>query len=382
MSAHSVSKITETPRLLFLSLVASCAGPMQAPPDAGPVASPCASCHPSHTAQFETSRHATAAVGPRYVALRDQSDLRTRAFCDSCHRPVVGTARGLSCESCHVAVGNTGTSNARLVWDRNGAIRGSFNAVQTAGHRSAVHGFISSAELCGTCHEVRGPGAFHETPYTEWAASPSATRGETCADCHMSPTPGQSSPRARGPAANETGIVSPERSLADHRFVGPDHDDAPSLLRDVLTIALAREGDELVATVQNTLRGHYYPTGARFIREAWMEVAATRIDGSRVVLRGALDSLGRLQSGPLAPLALFHDELAAGLPAESAIVSVRAMAPLERRVFRMVVGSESPVISQIIVRARYRPASVTLLQSLNVDTLVPVYEVASASIPW
>jgi hypothetical protein len=45
-------------------------------------------------------------------------------------------------------------------------------------------------------------------------------------------------------------------------------------------------------TVINRNAGHALPSGARFAREVWVEVAATDVTGARHVLSGGLDARG------------------------------------------------------------------------------------------
>ena len=57
-----------------------------------------------------------------------------------------------------------------------------------------VHPFFELTQpgFCGTCHDVNFVNGFRleEGFSVNLKTSPSARRGETCVDCHMSPTPG------------------------------------------------------------------------------------------------------------------------------------------------------------------------------------------------
>jgi hypothetical protein len=252
-------------------------------------------CHRAQAEAFASSRHARATTSELFQALRARSGAQ-QGFCDSCHAPHTADGEsGVGCVTCHTAIGNRGTSNARLIHDESGPQRGPFaDAVTTRAHGSARSDVVLGATLCGTCHEVEGPGAFTETPHTEWSRSPAAQQGITCADCHMSPRPGvPNAARARGAAA----LAGPQRPLADHSFVGVDHARATELLADTAAVEVrigARSGQtlEVEVTVQNRNLGHALPSGARFAREAWIEIVARDALGREHTVSGALDARG------------------------------------------------------------------------------------------
>lgn len=252
-------------------------------------------CHRAQADAFASSRHARATTNELFQALRARSGAQ-RGFCDGCHAQHTAEGeRGVGCVTCHTAIGNRGTSNARLVHDENGPQRGPFaDAVTTRAHGSARSEFVLGSTLCGTCHEVEGPGAFTETPHTEWSSSPAARQNISCADCHMSPRPGDPrATRARGAAA----LDGPARPLADHSFVGVDHPRAAELLADTAAVEVrvgARTEQALAVevTVRNRNLGHALPSGARFAREAWVEIVARDALGREHSVSGALDDRG------------------------------------------------------------------------------------------
>lgn len=369
--------------ILCASLALAC-GPVATVPDAASSVAACASCHPDHARDHSRSRHANAANGALYRALRDASAVGTRSFCDSCHRPEVGTSDGLSCESCHQAIGNFGTSNARLRWDRSGAVTSARQeSVATRAHGTRFHGFLPTADLCGTCHEVEGPGAFRETPFTEWQRSPAAERGDTCVSCHGSPTPGRPSPRPMAPAAVDPIAPSPDRARTDHRFVGPDDDvgSAARLLVGSATVSVRREGAEAVVTVTSLVTGHALPTGVRAVRELWLEVTTVDREGRSTIVSGALDGEQRLAQPPSgAPWIALHDELSPGLPTEATIVRVRALEPTQSVSARFAITGETALVR---ARLRYRAQSQSLRLALGLEGPPPEpIDVASVETPW
>lgn len=344
----------------------------------------CASCHPDHVRDHSASRHARAAMGELYTALRDRGDARTRSFCDSCHRPAVGTTEGLSCESCHRAVGNSAPLNALLRWDRSAPLSSARNdAVPTSGHRTRFHGFLPSSELCGTCHEVQGPGAFRETPFTEWQRSPAAQSNITCVQCHGSPTPGRPTDRPMLPAASDPRAPSPPRPRTDHRFVGPDESDpavAERLLRDSAAIVITREGNEAVVSITSRVMGHSLPTGVRAVRELWLELSVIDASGTQRIVSGALDQTQNfVRDEPLAREE-FHDELSDALPTLANIIRVRALEAGATRTVRFV---PEPTTARVRARLRYRAQSPRLRAMLGLNTPAPApIEIAQAELDW
>ncbi|MFO0606236.1 MAG: hypothetical protein U0324_23885 [Polyangiales bacterium] len=283
-------RTTTSDLLLALALTGCGAAPVaEARPDAE-----CATCHAGHAAAFATSAHARAAESELFRALAARADAPTRSFCDRCHAPHKAPGeRGVGCVTCHAAVGTRGVSNGRLVAGDPDVMLGGFDAIPTAAHGSRRAAFTRSADLCGACHEVAGPGALVETPYSEWSRSPAAAVGVTCADCHMASTPGTSAARPQEPAA--TG--GPPRPLSDHAFVGPEHPRAGELLGRAAAIELAVHGRDaasidVAVTVVNRNSAHALPSGARFAREVWVEVAAVDARGGRHVVTGGLDADG------------------------------------------------------------------------------------------
>jgi hypothetical protein len=322
-------------------------------------------------------------MGELYTTLRDRSDPRTRAFCDSCHRPQVGTSEGLSCESCHSAVGNSATVNALLRWDRSAPLASArADSVMTNGHRTRFHGFLSSSELCGTCHEVQGPGAFRETPFTEWQRSPAAQTQTTCVHCHGSPSPGRPAERPLLAAATDPATPTPLRARTDHHFIGPDEDDpavAARLLAASAALTVAREGSNAVVTVTSMVAGHSLPTGVRAVRELWLELSVLDASGQRRVLSGALaDDQSFIANEPVARED-FHDELSAGLPTEASIVRVRALEPGASRTVRFAVEAGTTVVR---ARLLYRAQSAALRRALGLSPPAAPMEIAGAELRW
>jgi hypothetical protein len=206
-----------------------------------------------------------------------------RAFCDGCHRP--RGRDGLGCADCHGAVGNFGVRNGLLALDLDGPVRGPTGmAGDRAAHETAASDYLASADLCGTCHEVDGPGPFRESPYAHWRASTAAARGETCASCHLEE-------REEQPIADFDGLTA--RPGLIHRAVGPDDGAIAAPLYGRVPIAIVIEDGRRLVTIDNRSNGHAFPDGASFLRTVDVVI---RTEGRTV---RSIPLASELSGGPL-----------------------------------------------------------------------------------
>jgi hypothetical protein len=220
--------------LPWILLVAGCAIPEAAPPDAvdafvarhwrvplapqGPAPArfssleaslapeSCGACHPAQLADWRTSTHA-ASMGPGVAGQLDEllrTDPRGALACQHCHAPLAEQAplrpdtlaanpdfdpalrgRGIPCAACHVR------GHERFGPPRRDGTLGS------AGPRQALpHGGVTrtpaylASEFCRECHQFAPDGYALEgkllqDTYNEWKASRFAATGVQCQDCHM-----------------------------------------------------------------------------------------------------------------------------------------------------------------------------------------------------
>lgn len=233
----------------------------------------CAACHRPIADRYALSAHAKADDSPVFHALRDGAPENTRAFCDRCHSPRHDRGeRGVGCLACHGVVGNQGTENARFIEGDDDTVQGPTGPTGAgAAHRTRKESFVTSAELCGTCHEVNGGGAFVETPYTEWSNSPAHAQGIACPKCHMAKTPGDPS------SGFDRGVIAPnvpERDIGDHAFRAADG----GLLDHAARLAITRTQGNASITLTNRNPAHSLPAGARFIRR--LTLVVTSSDGA------------------------------------------------------------------------------------------------------
>ncbi len=260
------------------------AAPAQAPtplfPSTGPVpaqaapaplpsisAQACNACHGEVHDQWAASGHARASTNPVYrKAVEAAGD---PLLCRDCHLPLenqradlasgkgkLGASQrianpafqpslaleGVTCAACHV---------------RDGVILGPRDLpADRAPHPVRAEAALRGAEACAACHQITLPGA-EEHPFVdtlgEWARSPYAEAGITCADCHMK---------------RVSGIVGGSRyaTFASH---GLTRGLEPRELARALTVEVGLRGTTVVrgddlratATVMNTGAGHAVPTG-------------------------------------------------------------------------------------------------------------------------
>jgi nitrate/TMAO reductase-like tetraheme cytochrome c subunit len=331
----------------------------------------CGECHPTHYAEWQQSMHAYAAKSPVFDAMAGKAYRDTAGeigtFCTGCHSPLGevegeggaltaadrGEAglEGISCDYCHTAVGHDSFIGNNRILSEPGAVKyGPYaDAVTSSAHSSRSGDFLTSPELCGSCHDVyKFPGTQIEQAYTEYIASPAVDEGLRCQDCHMSPTPGVPSARAVGPIAVVDGDVYPDRQRSTHRFVGPDYsliDEFPypddleasakaqaeyltlveSLLKSSVRIAsLATEdstaGRELILVVslESLVSGHRVPTGFTSERQLWLEVVVHDGNGDLLFTSGDTDSDGNLRDQHS------HDVIAGTAELDEALVNLQS----------------------------------------------------------
>lgn len=156
--------------------------------------------------------------------------------------------------SCHGAVGNRGEKNGALVVDVDQPLSSRAKSFTNAAHEVAPRGLLTNASLCGTCHEVHGPGLFDERTLTEFRQ----TGGDdSCLGCHEA-----TGHRFAGvdPAWGESADV---RAQADER--------ARTLWMKGLELSVVEGETDVVITVKNVTR-HAVPTGVAVLRDVWVDV--------------------------------------------------------------------------------------------------------------
>lgn len=241
-----------------------------------PSAQECGSCHPLQFAEWSTSPHAYAMVSPVFNTMQAAVTSLTNGtngdFCIRCHSPVAmatnepiyteiknrsqSAREGVTCIVCHRVNGDYGKVSGRFkleagdihapiygpsapdelerILAENAQGGGTFTGLKTSPHgegHTSIHAevktafFLRESAACGNCHDVTSPGGFRlEEAFSEFKSSPSAKRGESCQDCHMSQEEGKVSDLLyEAPAAMVGGKPSKVRRLTRHYFAGPDY---------------------------------------------------------------------------------------------------------------------------------------------------------------
>jgi hypothetical protein len=347
--------------------------------DAG--AAVCGSCHTTEYAAWSTSRLRTSGTSPVFAALSasvaESWGEDARARCVTCHQPGFGGDHGIGCVACHSATGNIATRDGLLTVDLEAPVSGPFaDPISTPAHGSRTYGFLTSPQLCGTCHEVTGPRLFHETTVDEFDDSIASGRGTGCVSCHMPDV-------ASGPIALGEENTRPRK---DHSFVGIDPpwgaaqgiaqmaaSRTLALLRSGLGVVAARSGEGLEITVAN-VAGHAVPTGITILRSIWVDVEWTGKGGETAITPSVI-VLGSQPTLKGAPVALITeaDAVASHVLAPGATTTAHVDAPPSLAL---------PVSA--VVKLRARAVRTDVLDALGLASLggeVPTHEVAVVTVP-
>jgi hypothetical protein len=275
-----------------------------------------------------------------------------RARCVACHSPGHGGDATIGCVSCHAAVGNRGEGNGALVVDLQAPLAGP-EGHQTSAHRTTSRGFLTSASLCGTCHEVHGPGLLEEPTLTEFRAAPF---GDSCLSCH---------------------------GEGDHRFVGLDPpwgasaDEAAiaaaasrELLSRALLLEVVRGESGVVVRLTNEKTGHAVPTGITALRDVWVDVELTDASGVHSQRPRVLELSSRMM----------RDEVEVALPTEATRIESRALAWGASREYPLEVPADVAVVARLRARA-VRGSTLTALGLEERAAEVPTLDVQTVRLP-
>jgi len=148
---------------------------------------------------------------------------------------------------------------------------------------------ISSAKLCGSCHDIVTPKGVHlERTYKEWQSTlfsrDTPSEKLTCSGCHM--------PGRNAVAADYEGVL--QRRIHDHAMPGVDvaltdffeidaqralvQSELDNTLLAQLCVYSSTTGANIDFTLENVAAGHAWPSGAAHDRRVWVEINAYQGD--------------------------------------------------------------------------------------------------------
>lgn len=237
--------------------------------------------------------------------------------------------KGVSCDVCHSVSATTAKAspygapgNNSLVYSPGQVKYGPLKDAVSPYHKTQYSELHTKAEFCGNCHNIFHPANKFpiEHTYDEWKQTPYAQNGIVCQDCHMVPvdTAARVADEMKRPKdlkdhglGGEAALgATRERSLVhDHGFVGGNAIIAPLLgveggeehrAEAIKRLQSAADLDmyvnpvddkgnfELKVKVTNKRAGHHLPTSLTFIRQIWLEVQVTDLQGMVVYSSGVL----------------------------------------------------------------------------------------------
>lgn len=253
--------------LAVVLLLAGCGGATGLPHGAD--AASCGTCHAAQHAGWSRSRHAQSLGSPVFIALLPRVEAAwgraARDRCVTCHSPGHGGDDSIGCVACHGAIGNRGEANGALVVDLEAPLASRSRVVTNDAHTVRPRGLLGSAALCGTCHEVHGPGLFDERTLSELR---SGEGEDSCVACHEA-----TSHRFAGVDPAWDGDVD-QRAEADEA--------ARTLWAKALELDLQATGNDVSVTLTNPGR-HAVPTGVAVLRDVWVDLEVNDLVVPRVV---------------------------------------------------------------------------------------------------
>lgn len=356
---HKIFRLSAFLILLGLPVVMADAGSQTSPQS-------CGACHEREYEGWNVSAHARADKSETFTALLESAPKTGSGWgersCFACHSPLASAADssdGVSCEVCHFveSVGNIGNGDFALSSD--GVVRAPLGV--EAPHPSVASDLLTDSLFCAACHEQYHPvtGVLLQSTYSEWLASPAASEGIGCQDCHMHDGDGtghqfSASTGAKAAALGQAISVSLQ---------------APESLR-------AGDHGMLQVTLENLGAGHSLPTGKAEGHEMWLEVTVGTSDGH--VLHRESISYGVVYENSDGehdvPVTLLD---AAGIFADHRLLSGRAV--VERFPFAVPVDVQGNVQTVAMLMYRSRPSWLSEALDLPDVGAIPI-RTASAAI--
>jgi hypothetical protein len=205
-------------------------------------------------------------------AKREKAGEVLPSSCVACHSPIqylegsipkegeppAKDDEGISCDFCHSTWGFEGDTPGQFNWVfRKGGNR--FGPeIQSALGRPVR--FTKSPELCGTCHNEKGPGGqWVKSNYKEWKDGPYSKTGEKgCLDCH--------------------------KQFKREFVAGMIKDSVQLKMQTDRQIASVGETVMVTVALTNVKGGHSIPGGSAELRQVWLHAEVTDSVGKKYPL--------------------------------------------------------------------------------------------------
>lgn len=279
----------------------------------------CGNCHSPILPQWENNGHAGAISNPRFFSLYNGTDIdgneklgpgfkldfpELAGNCATCHAPASAVdnpfttdmnavqdnlTSGIHCDFCHKIGGaylNPATSSPYpnapgiLSFDLRRPPEGEqifFGPYDDIPDPDTFLPLMKQSQFCAACHSFSFWGTPIYESFDEWLASPYASDGVECQDCHMAPT-GQK----YFVLPENGGLEHPPETIPSHLQPGAAD---PELLQNTVALSVdARElGGQIEVTVvaTNIGAGHHVPTDHPG-RQMILVVSATDQNGRRL----------------------------------------------------------------------------------------------------
>ncbi len=268
----------------------------------------CAECHPVHYQQWSGSMHAYASTDPLFRAMNERGQRETNGAlgddCVSCHAPaavwlglttdgldladVPDWAQGVTCISCHAAIG-TSDEGVPLQLADDGILRaGIANPLKNRVHDSEwspLHDRDEreSSSMCGSCH-FRAEAEWNETLFGV---------NLNCGGCHMRGSDERAATVDHAPIRRTHSHAAPGVDIAITPW--PNAEEQRELVQQALNPSLQYQLcvtpsaglTVVVVTLENQAAGHAWPSCSKD-RRAWVEIIARDAAGEVVWSTGAV----------------------------------------------------------------------------------------------
>ncbi|MDK2826581.1 MAG: hypothetical protein PWQ44_1761 [Methanolobus sp.] len=384
--------------------------------------SKCRQCHAIIYAEWEGTMHFNAYLDPFYLEevkiASEDTNGSLDEFCSRCHTPIGVVSGeippidgsemsdiaklGVQCDFCHVVSGSNGTGNAPFTVTPGNTKWGPFDDARGNYHESEYLKLFTQSEYCGMCHQVINPvnGLVIDDTYSTWKESQYAEEDVVCQDCHMTEgiTEFKANPGRAGSGAPKRDHIPLHDIVGGNTLIPPMFgaesvaDMAVERLQKATTMELsapevASSGDEVLidVSITNSGAGHNIPTGVSEIREMWLEVVVTDVNGNTIYNAGSVDTDGNIIDAKM----LYNNVLADADGEETksfwlaeSILEDNRIGPketvTEEHSFVMPENAAYPLTIQSTLKYRSAPQDM-IDHLLGEETMVPVVDMNKMS---